>query len=176
MSNTKQKSANRDPISGAPGTHPVGTGVGAATGGIAAGAAAGAAVGTVAGPIGTVAGAVAGAAVGAVAGGMAGKAIAEKVNPTAEHAYWRTNYATRSYVTAGASYDEYAPAYQYGWESHAKSQGKPFADVATGLERGWEKARGESKMVWNKAKDAARDGWEHVAHQDPSCCKATSRK
>ena len=41
--------ANRDPISGAPGAHPVGTGVGA----IAGGAAAGAAVGTVAGPVGT---------------------------------------------------------------------------------------------------------------------------
>ncbi|MGZ8901027.1 MAG: glycine zipper family protein, partial [Limisphaerales bacterium] len=40
--------ANRDPITGAPGAHPVGTGVGA-TGGGAAGAAIGAAVG---GPVG----------------------------------------------------------------------------------------------------------------------------
>jgi hypothetical protein len=42
--------ANRDPLTGAPGSHPVGTGLGA----IAGGAAAGAATGTVAGPIGTV--------------------------------------------------------------------------------------------------------------------------
>ena len=67
-------SENRDPISGAPGAHPVGTGVGAAAGGIAAGAAAG----SVAGPVGT----VVGAAVGAVAGGLAGKGVAEKVDPT----------------------------------------------------------------------------------------------
>ena len=67
-------STNRDPITGEPGAHPVGTGVGAAAGGIAAGAA----VGSVAGPVGT----VVGAAVGAVAGGLAGKGVAEKVDPT----------------------------------------------------------------------------------------------
>ena len=65
---------NRDPITGAPGAHPVGTGVGAAAGGIAAGAAAG----SVVGPVGT----VVGAAVGAVAGGLVGKGVAEKVDPT----------------------------------------------------------------------------------------------
>jgi uncharacterized protein (TIGR02271 family) len=65
---------NRDPITGALGAHPVGTGVGAAAGGVAAGAAAG----SVAGPVGT----VVGAAAGAVAGGLAGKKVAEEVDPT----------------------------------------------------------------------------------------------
>ncbi len=69
-----QQDANRDPITGEPGSHPVGTGLGAAAGG----AAAGAAVGTVAGPVGT----GIGAAVGAVAGGLAGKAAGEHFNPT----------------------------------------------------------------------------------------------
>jgi phage tail tape-measure protein len=67
-------SANRDPITGTPGAHPVGTGVGA----FAGGAAAGAAVGTVAGPVGT----AIGAAVGAVAGGLAGQGVAEEIDPT----------------------------------------------------------------------------------------------
>jgi uncharacterized protein (TIGR02271 family) len=70
----QQQDANRDPITGEPRSHPVGTGVGAAAGG----AAAGAATGTVAGPVGT----GVGAAVGAVVGGLAGKATAEKFNPT----------------------------------------------------------------------------------------------
>lgn len=69
-----RQDANRDPITGEPCSHPIGTGVGAAAGGAAAGAAAG----TVAGPVGT----GIGAAVGAVAGGLAGKAAAEKFNPT----------------------------------------------------------------------------------------------
>jgi len=74
-----------DPISGAPGAHPVGTGVGA----VAGGAAAGAAVGAMAGPVG----ALVGVAVGAVVGGLAGKGMAEMIEPTAEPAYWRENDA-----------------------------------------------------------------------------------
>jgi uncharacterized protein (TIGR02271 family) len=69
------RSTNRDPLTGAPGSHPVGTAVGATAGGVAAGAAAG----SVAGPVGTAVGAV----VGAVAGGAAGKGVAEEVDPTA---------------------------------------------------------------------------------------------
>ena len=69
-----QQDANRDPITGEPRSHPVGTGAGAALGG----AAAGAAVGSVAGPVGT----GIGAAAGAIAGGLGGKAVAEHFNPT----------------------------------------------------------------------------------------------
>src|SRR3954463_13774531 len=83
---------NPDPITGAPGSHPIGTGVGAAGAG-----AAGAAIGAVAGPVGAAVGAV----VGAVAGGLAGKGVAEAVNPTEEDAYWRDNYSTRPYVQPG---------------------------------------------------------------------------
>lgn len=67
-------SPNRDPISGALGAHPIGTGVGAAAGGVAAGAA----IGSVAGPVGT----AVGAAAGAIVGGLAGKGVAESVDPT----------------------------------------------------------------------------------------------
>src|SRR5688500_16773609 len=98
----KDRDANRDPITGAPGSHPAGTGLGAAAGGMAAGAAAG----TVAGPVGT----ALGAAVGAVAGGLAGKGIAEKIDPTVEDAYWRDNHRNEPYYQSGFSYDEYRPA------------------------------------------------------------------
>ena len=88
-------SPNRDPITGAPGAHPIGTGVGA----LAGAAAAGAAVGTIAGPIGT----LAGAAAGSIAGGLAGKGVAEAVDPTREDAYWRENYSAQSYVAIAGS-------------------------------------------------------------------------
>ena len=65
---------NRDPITKAPGAHPVEVGIGSALGGAAAGLAAG----TLAGPIGTVVGAV----VGGVAGGYGGKAVGEAIDPT----------------------------------------------------------------------------------------------
>lgn len=146
--------ANRDPITGAPGSHPVGTGIGAATGGVAAGAA----VGAVAGPVG----AVVGAAVGAVVGGLAGKAVAERIDPTVEDAYWREAYVTRPYVTQGASYDEYGPAYRYGVDNYAR-YGGTFEDRETEMTRDWNEARGSSRLEWNQAKLAARDSWQRVS-------------
>ena len=150
----RDKDENRDPISGAPGAHPVGTGAGAAAGG-AAGAVAGAAFG---GPVG----AVVGGAVGAVAGGLAGKGIAEAIDPTAEDAYWRENYRTRPYYESAVSYDELSPAYRYGWESRAQYHGRRFEDVESDLERGWEKAKMKSSLGWTKAKLATRDAWDRI--------------
>ena len=72
-SSVDEPDANPDPLSGAAGAHPVGTGIGAA-----GGAAAGASIGAVAGPIGAAVGTV----VGAVAGGLAGKGAAEAIKPT----------------------------------------------------------------------------------------------
>src|SRR3954454_5907703 len=95
--NVDKHDANRDPITGAPGAHPIGTGAGAAAAG-ATGAAIGAAVG---GPVG----AVVGGAIGAVAGGLGGKGVAEKINPTVEDAYWRDTYTSRPYAKADLPYE-----------------------------------------------------------------------
>ncbi len=145
--------ANLDPLTGAPGAHPVGTGVGAVGGGTT-GAVIGAAVG---GPVG----AVVGAAIGGIAGGLAGKGAAELVNPTVEDAYWRENYANRPYAN-GHPYDQYAPAYKYGWESKTQYAGKRFDDVENDLERGWDKAKANSHLAWNEAKSATRDAWNRI--------------
>ncbi len=145
--------ANRDPITGAPGSHPVGTGVGAALGGVAAGAVAG----SVVGPVGT----VIGAAIGAIAGGFAGKGVAELVDPTVEDAYWRENHASQPYAS-DASYDEYAPAYRYGVDSYVEQPGRKFDDVESDLSSKWESARGTSSLEWDRAKHATRDAWNRV--------------
>ena len=148
-------SANRDPITGAPGAHPVGTGIGAAAGGMAAGAAAG----SVAGPVGT----VVGAAVGAVAGGLAGKGIAEKIDPTIEEAYWRENYVGRPYVSKSYTYDDYGPAYMYGVDNYSKYQGRKFEEVEGELARDWQRAKGKSRLAWEDAKHATKDSWHRLS-------------
>ena len=156
------KDANRDPITGAPGAHPVGTGVGAAVGGAAGaagGIAAGAAIGTAgAGPIG---GAV-GAAIGAVAGGLAGKGVAEQVNPTAEDAYWREHYSSEPYYDRGFTYDDYQGAYRTGYEGYARygSSGKRYEDVESELQREYQRTHGSSRLTWDKARSAVRAAWE----------------
>lgn len=145
---------NRDPITKAPGAHPVGVGAGAAGAG-AAGAALGGAVG---GPIG----AVVGAAVGAVAGGLGGKAAAEAVNPTVEDEWWRQNYATRPYAREGVSYDTYRPAYQYGWQARMMHGDAEWSEIEPNLEAGWMSARGDSKLEWADARHAAKDAWDRI--------------
>jgi hypothetical protein len=161
MSNTTRTSddrnpdANRDPISGAPGAHPVGTGLGA----IAGGAAAGAATGTVAGPLGT----AVGAAVGAVVGGLAGKGVAEVVDPTGEDDYWREHYGQRAYVERGSSFDDYGPAYGFGVSSFGKYPGRSFDEVETEISDDWDTSRGASTLTWERAKHAVRDAWNRVS-------------
>jgi len=160
----QNRDANPDPITGAPGSHPVGTGVGAAAGGAAgvgAGIAAGAAAGTAgAGPIG---GAI-GAAVGAVAGGLAGKGVAEHVNPTAEDEYWREHYSNEPYHDRTYSYDDYRAAYRTGYQGYSrlgKGQ-KRYEDVEPELRRDYERNYGTSRLSWDKAQPAVRAAWHRV--------------
>lgn len=152
--------ANKDPITGAPGAHPVGTGLGAA-----GGAAAGAAVGSMAGPIGTVVGGIA----GAVAGGLAGKGAAESVNPTAEDSYWRENYNKSPEYKSGYTYDDYAPAYKTGysgWERAAAS-GESFDACEPKLRSDYESNKGSSRLNWEEAKGATRAAWHRVERAIP---------
>jgi len=154
INKTPADTANRDPLSGELGAHPVATGLGA----LAGGAATGAGVGTVAGPVGT----MVGAAVGAVVGGLAGKAVGEAIDPTREEAYWRENYNTRPYVAKGASYDDYRPAYGFGVVAATRYPGRKFEDLEPELSRDWTDASGTSKLRWDRARDAARDAWNRA--------------
>lgn len=153
------RDANRDPITGAPGSHPVGTGIGAAAGG-----AAGMAIGAVGGPVG----AAIGAGIGAVAGGLAGKGAAEAIDPTEEDAYWRTHYRTRPYVEPDRPYEDYRPAYQQGWEARARHADRPFHEVEPEMRRAWEnQPRRASHLDWERARNCARDAWERLDRIQP---------
>jgi hypothetical protein len=153
--NTRQASSNRDPITGAPGAHPVGVGIGAAAGGIAAGAAAGT---LAAGPIGT----VVGAAVGAVVGGLGGKAVAEHYDPTVEEQYWRSNYEREPYYQPGTGFDDYAPAYKLGGEARSRFGDSTFDEIEDDLANDYRRTRGDSSLEWDSARDASRAAWERV--------------
>lgn len=147
------KDANRDPISGAPGAHPVGTAIGASAGGIAAGAAAGT---LAAGPVGT----VVGAAIGAVAGGLAGKAVAESIDPTVVDSHWRGRYEREPYFESGMTYDDYAPSYRLGADARQRNADSSFDEVESSLARDYENLKGKSRLGWEKAKRSARAGWD----------------
>jgi hypothetical protein len=154
---TQKDHANLDPITKAPGAHPIGVGIGAATGGMAAGAAAGT---VAAGPIGT----VLGAAVGAVVGGLGGKAVAEHFDPTVEAQYWRDNHANQAYVADGTTYDDYEPAYRLGSINRDRYANKGFDEVEPDLAKDYEGMKGESSLSWDHAKHATRAAWDRVTN------------
>jgi hypothetical protein len=112
----------------------------------------------VGGPVGT----AVGGAVGAAAGALAGQATAAAVNPKEEHAYWRENYAKQPYAELSRSYSDYAPAYQYGWESQSRMTGKSFDQAEGELAGGWNKVKGNSMLGWENAKAATRDAWNRI--------------
>ena len=155
-SGTDTKTDNLDPITGAPGAHPVGTGVGGTLGGVAATAIAG----SIVGPIGT----VVGMAVGVVLGGLAGKSVAESFDPTAEEAYWRKEFPNRPYADAASSYEDFDPTYRFGWEAHERYGAASWDDALPRIRADWERDR--PGFPWEKAKAPIRDSWDRLdAHR-----------
>ncbi len=141
-----KKDSNRDPISGTPGAHPLGTGAGAVAGMV------------VGGPVGS----VVGAAVGSVAGGLAGKGLAEAANPTVEENYWKASYDREPYYTKGKPYEYYAPGFRAGWEGRVRHEGRSFDDAESDLTADYDQNRNKSDPDWNEIKPAARAAWNRV--------------
>jgi len=144
------RDSNPDPITKAPGSHPVATGVGAAAAG-----AAGAAIGSVVPGIGTAIGGAVGAVIGAVGGGYAGKAVGEAIDPTGTDDYWQKNYKGRDYVKAGDNYDRYRPAYQYGASLADRNASPDFDENAVRSE--WDASDATKSLDFDTAKGAIRD-------------------
>ena len=154
-------SRNADPITDAPGAHPIETGIGAAV----AGAVSGMAAGVVAGPV---AGAV-GAAAGAIAGGYAGKGIGELIDPTVEDNWLCDNFKSRPYVEDGDTYEDFRKAYRYGALAESK-----YGDAGIDLtDKQWQsewEASEESNMPWAKAEGAVKDSYERTVQLRKERC------
>lgn len=138
--------------------HSIGEGTGAASGAIA-----GAAIGSAAGPVGSVVGAVIGAVVGAKAGGV----VAEAVNPTEYTDHFRNGYQSAPYYSKGKEWDDYAPAYKYGYDRYNNYAGSKFDEVENELEQGWDKTKANSRLAWSDAREAVRDSWHYIERKMP---------
>ena len=138
--------------------HSIGAG-----GGATAGAATGAVIGAAGGPVGSTIGAV----LGGIAGAKAGDAIAEYVNPTEYDRHWAKSYKNTGYYNSRYTWDDYAPAYGLGYHARGAFRGERFDDLDDKLERAWEKTKGKSRLAYNEARDAIRDGWHHVERALP---------
>jgi len=74
---------------------------------------------------------------------------------------FRNDFQTR-YGSSGASYDTYAPSYEYGYRmaSDQRYQGKRWEDVESHLRTDYERQYPNSK--WEQMKDSVRYGWNKV--------------
>ena len=138
--------------------HSIGAGTGAVAGAVAGGA-----VGSVAGPVGT----LVGAAVGAVVGAKAGDEVAEMVNPTTYTQHFERTYTTTPYYESSRNWNDYAPAYEYGYNTYDRYRGKRFEDVENALRADWEATKANSRLAWAEAREAVRDGWHYVERAIP---------
>jgi len=143
---------NPDPITDAPGAHPIEAGIGAAV----VGAVGGLAAGAVAGPVGTAVGTV----VGAVAGGYAGKGVGEMIDPTTEDDWLRDHFQSRPYAKDG-DFEDFCPAYRYGALAEAKYGDAGIDLMDEQLRKDWEASK-DSPMPWTKAREAVRDAYERT--------------
>jgi hypothetical protein len=107
-----------------------------------------------------------GSGTGAI-GAKAGDSIAEAVNPTEYTNYFETNYKSVPYYQSGRDWSDYQPAYQYGYDTYGQYRGQKFEDVESSLERDWDSSRARSRLAWNEARDAVRDGWHHIERAMP---------
>lgn len=82
--------------------------------------------------------------------------------------YYR-NHFTSNYGSTGDSYDDYAPAYNYGSEMarNQKYSGRQWDDVETDLSSDWStRAGNKAGSTWAKMKNAVKHGWDRMTNDD----------
>lgn len=96
------------------------------------------------------------------AGGLTKAGVLDTLDPVVEHGFWQSTYYSRPYIKEGDSYEQFGPAYQYGWESRVFYDPRTFAEVELFLIRDWSAHQGKSNLSWDKARQAVRDSWNRI--------------
>lgn len=80
---------------------------------------------------------------------------------------FRRDFQTR-YANSGSSYDDYAPAYQYGYQaaSDSRYQGRSWDQVESDLRTDYGQRYPNS--TWERFKDSVRYGWDKVTGRSKS--------
>lgn len=84
-------------------------------------------------------------------------------------AKWRSEHSKRDYFDRSFDFDrDYRPAYRYGtYLRHSNTNRKWDETSENDFSRGWDRAKGDSRLTWEKARDAVRDAWHGVESRLP---------
>ena len=80
---------------------------------------------------------------------------------------WRREFNNTDYYRDKYTWEDYAPAYGLGYHAKGGYVDRSFDEVENDLERAWETTKGKSRLAWNEARDAVRDGWHYVERAMP---------
>jgi hypothetical protein len=86
-------------------------------------------------------------------------------DPTSEDEYWSKNYQNRFYFEKTVPYDQYRPAYRYGWEARFKHPRCAFEAIEAELKEQWQASRAQSNLNWDQAREATRDAWDRIGRK-----------
>ncbi len=83
-----------------------------------------------------------------------------------EDIWWRENFGSRPYAV-GRQYEEFQPAYRYGFESARGDSGRAWHEIEESLRTGWDRFEGKKAggAAWENIKDAVKDAWHRVTGQ-----------
>jgi hypothetical protein len=95
-------------------------------------------------------------------GTFAGSPPAGPAFDTIEDAFWRGQYMRETYFQGGMTYEDYQPAYRFGYESYKKYPGRKFEDVERDMGGQWDKVKAKSRLAWEHAKHAVRATWDRM--------------
>lgn len=82
-----------------------------------------------------------------------------------EDEYWRGAFRARPYCATESTYDDWQPAYRYGYECAVRYEGRSWDDaLEEELRTGWDRygERTNPAWGWQRVRDAVRDAWNRL--------------
>lgn len=79
-----------------------------------------------------------------------------------EETHFRNHFRDAAYYSTGRDWNDYAPAYRYGYAARAAYRGRRFIDVEHLLARDWNGRKGASRLLWAEARGAVMDAWHYL--------------
>ena len=83
-------------------------------------------------------------------------------NWTDDRTWWQNNFNTRPYASADRTFQDYEPAYRFGYQSLSRYHGRRWDQVEPNLRSDWEHFDGRGESTWESVKDAVRDAWDNI--------------
>lgn len=81
------------------------------------------------------------------------------IGPDDYRRHFEGRFRDAHYFRAGSEWEDYEPAYRYGYDTYEEYGSQEFDAVEPELAQGWNATRRGSRLGWSDAREAVRDAW-----------------